>query len=140
MIDAAEFEALLGEWRFRPYDLCTCNCVLWARAAVLAQAGPDIADLLGLPIGCWERPDAARRIVARFDGVRALIVTALPAEIPLLQVRRGDLVFCSRHVEPGWSEAVGVWDGQHGLFVGANGLQPRLLSQCDGAVRVGPEA
>lgn len=115
--------------RQRPYAPVAHNCALFAAGAVEAVTGANPQNDLGITL---ESERDVLEALVRYGGVGGLATAVLGDMRPRLHARRGDVV-----VKPGEDgDTLGVCMGDHALFLGPDGLQPRALSECLGCWRV----
>lgn len=115
--------------RSTPFDPVTHNCALFAAGAVAAATGKDPVVELGIEL--HSEHDVAQ-VLERFGGVRGICEKYLGEMRAPLLAKRGDVV-----IKPGINgDTIGVCMGDHAMFLGPNGLQPRKLSECFGSWQV----
>ena len=117
------------EIRQSPYDPVKHNCALFVNGAVQQMTDEAPAERMGLTVSSLR--DVAE-VLDRYGGVRGLCEAAFGAALQPLLARRGDVVI----KEGTEGETLGVCMGQHALFLGPDGLQPRKLSECLNCWRV----
>lgn len=137
----AALAALALRWQHSAYEAHRTSCLHFARDAILAITGIEPLARLGLTIDDVTTPIGAARLLHRFGGDAAAIITAVcGAPVPPLLARRGDLaavpVEADAAAHGGWS--IGLVDGGRILLTAHDaGLTTRPVTEAHHAWRVG---
>lgn len=123
--------AVVEHHRDTPFAWGVHDCCLWSASAVHAQTGRDPAEAFR---GTYHNRTEARALIARdFGGDIENIPAAVGlVEIPLLQVRRGDVV--SAYFK-GYGVSLGVCIGTKAAFAGRTGMVFIPMERCRRAWR-----
>lgn len=130
---------LLDRWQSSVYEVHRSSCLHFAREAISAVLGIEPLERIGVTLAEVTTPLGAARLLHRYAGDAAAVITAVCGEpVPPLLARRGDLaaVPLDDDGHGGWS--IGVVDGSQVLLTAHDaGLASRPLSHARHAWRVG---
>lgn len=122
--------AYIAAVRRQPYHALRHNCAMFVRGALSAMTGHDPIATLGIAL-----PQTASQmsdVLDRYGGVAGLADAYLGCRLPAALAARGDIVL--KHGDGG--NTLGVCVGDHALFLTADGLQSRHLTECIASWRV----